>query len=65
MRAPGSRPVARLVWTTTESADRSREDARFAVAEQASEKGGPAHLVFVQGGSVYVGRGTSPFPSKA
>jgi len=38
-------------WTTSESADRSRADAYFALAEQASEQAGPARLVLVHSGS--------------
>jgi hypothetical protein len=40
----------RLLWTTSESADRSRGHACFALAEQASEETGPAHLVLVRSG---------------
>jgi hypothetical protein len=40
-----------LLWTSFECADRSRADARFALAEQSSEQAGPAHPVLVQSGS--------------
>ena len=35
------------LWTSFESTDRSREDACFALAEQASEEAGPVQLVLV------------------
>jgi hypothetical protein len=38
-------------WTTSESPDPSRGDARFALAEQASDQAGLAQLVLVRGGS--------------
>jgi hypothetical protein len=47
MRAPECRSAARLLWTTSESADRCSADACFALAEHASEQAGPARLVLV------------------
>jgi hypothetical protein len=48
MRVPLSPTPRRPEWTTSESADRSRADACFALAEQASEQAGPARLVLVE-----------------